>query len=176
MENAADALKIAFAVFIFVIVITITFTIISQAKSTADSVFYHSDETNFYEYVGSTEKNRKVLISEIIPTLYRYYEESIGVTVNLNYGKTYTFDLNNSEYFVDDDDGRHILNGSETFDREKNLEKFINDKLLGLPSYTKFEEEFVEIPISGIYEYGSDGTELAISSGGKKVYITYTQQ
>ena len=75
MENAADALKIAFAVFIFVIAITITFTIVSQAKSTADSVFYHRDETNFYEYSyskGDTEKNRIVSVSEIIPTLYRY--------------------------------------------------------------------------------------------------------
>ena len=47
----------------------------------------------------------------------------------------------------------------------------LDEELVG----AKFTEEFVEIPLSGIYEYGSDGTELVISSGGKKVYIIYTQ-
>lgn len=58
-------------------------------------------------------------------------------------------------------------------DREANLERFIQTVL---PKDTKFKEEFVEIPISGIYEYGSDGSELVLSSGGKKVYITYTEK
>lgn len=174
MENAADALKIAFAMFVFVIAITVTFSLVSQAKSTADVVLYHSDETNFYEYRGSSNYNRTVSIAEVIPTLYRYYTESVGVTVNLLNGgtyKTYTFDLNNKEdIFIE----KSKLTSEA--DREDNLKKFINDILFVLPKDTKFTEEFVEIPISGIYEYGLDGTELVLSSGGKKVYITYTQQ
>lgn len=178
MENAADALKIAFAVFVFVIAITLTFLTISQAKSTADVVLYHSDETNFYEYSyskGNSEKNRKVSVSEVIPTLYRYYKESIGITINLKNGESYTFDLNNSEYIVQEPGNIKSKLTSEA-DREENLGKFIDKILLKLPVRTEFREEFVEIPISGIYEYGSDGTELVISSGGKKVYITYTEQ
>lgn len=176
MENAADALKISFAVFIFIAAIGIAFTLISQAKSTADIVLYHSDETNFYDYSysGDSEKNRKVTVSEIIPTLYRYYSESIGVTINLKDGNNYNnyiFDLNNREDIFT---GKTKLNSEA--DREENLKEFVNTILLELPEETKFEEEFVEIPISGIYDYGSDGTELVISSGGKKVYITYTQQ
>lgn len=172
MENAADALKIAFAMFVFVIAITMTFTLISQAKSTADVVLYHSDETNFYEYSTSSDTNRQVSVVEVIPTLYRYYKESIGVTVNLKDNTSYTFDLNNNETIVMDDKARLTSNK----DREENLGIFIYDILFELPVNTTFTEEFVEIPISGIYENGPDGTELVITSGGKKVYITYTQQ
>ena len=173
MENASDALKISFAVFIFILAIGIAFTLISQAKSTADIVLYHSDSSNFYEYSysGGSEKNRKVSVSELIPTLYRYYIESIGVTINLKDGNSYMFDLNNREdIFI----GKTKLNSEA--DREENLKEFVRTILLELPEETKFEEEFVEVPIDGIYEYGTDGTELVISSGGKKVYITYTQK
>ena len=55
------------------------------------------------------------------------------------------------------------------------LEKFITDNLKSyVNSNASFKEEFVEIPISGIYEKGEDDTEITLSSGGKKVYITYT--
>ena len=173
MENAADALKIAFAVFIFVIAITLTFSLVSQAKSTADVVLYYTDETNFYEYADSSEFNREVSVAEIIPTLYKVYSESVGVEIRIG-EKTYPFDLGNREYCVVDglDDGIIYFNGEGSFNREENLKKFI-EELLELED-AKFEEEFVEIPVGGIYEYGPDGTELTKVPGGKKVYITYT--
>lgn len=168
MENAVDALKIAFALFVFALAIMLTFGLVSQAKSTADTVFYYNDETNFYEK-SKPSSNRIVSISEIIPNLYRYYEESIGIIINLESGEDYMFDLNNRE---DNFIGRQLISEA---DRQENLDEFVKTKL---PNGTdvKFKEEFVEVPISGMYEYGSDGTELVISSGGKKVYITYTQQ
>ena len=176
MENAVDALKIAFAMFVFALAIMVTFGLVSQAKSTADTVLYYSDETNFYEQSKSSSTNREVSVAEIIPTLYRYYEESIGVTVNLKDSNdtdytSYTFDLNNNETIVSE----YITKLTTETDRKTNLQVFINNYLLNLPNNTKFKEEFVEIPISGIYEYGSDGSELVLSSGGKKVYITYTE-
>ena len=170
MENAADALKIAFVMFIFAIAITTTFSLISQAKSTADTVLYQSDETNFYEHTETSDLgNREVSVTEIIPMLYRYYEESIGVTIKLKNGETYTFDLKNNESILLED---KVKLTSEA-DREANLAKFIQEKL---PKNAKFKEEFVEIPISGVYEYGSDGAELVLTSGGKKIYITYTEK
>ena len=171
MENAADALKIAFAMFAFALAIMVTFGLVSQAKSTADTVLYYSDETNFYEQSELIE--REVSVAEIIPTLYRYYEESIGVTISLKNSESYKFDLNNSEYLLDEN--KIILNGKKQFDRKNNLDNFVNEILLDELKDSKFKEEFVEIPISGIYEYGSDGSELVLSAGGKKVYITYTE-
>lgn len=160
MENAADALKIAFAIFVFVVAITVTFGIISQAKSTADTVLYYSDDTNFYEHLSSKDSNRIVSVSEVISALYRYYKESLCVTVDLN-GNSTTFDLNNS---------------SATITAiENDIAEYVDNNLLELENAT-FTEEFVEVPISGIYDEGEDGSEIILSSGGNKVYVTYTYQ
>ena len=159
MENAADALKIAFAIFVFVLAITVTFGVISQAKSTADTVLYYSDDTNFYEHLRAKDRNRIVSVSEVISTLYRYYKESLCVTVDLN-GNSTTFDLNNSSATITS--------------IESNIAEYVEDNLLELGDDAKFTEEFVEVPISGIYDQGADGSEITISSGGNKVYVTYT--
>jgi len=151
MENAADALKIAFAIFTFVLAITITFSLVSQAKSTADYILYYADDTNFYEHLNSSENNRTVSLSEVISSLHRYPKE---VSINLGNENIITFDSDNKE-----------------------LAKYVKEHLLeDLPKDAKFTEEFVEVPISGIYDSGTDGSEIIISSGGKKVYITYTKQ
>lgn len=161
MENAADALKIAFAIFVFVVAITVTFGIISQAKTTADTVLYYSDDTNFYEHLSSKDSNRIVSVSEVISALYRYYKESLCVTVDLN-GNSTTFDLNNSSATITS--------------IENNIAEYVEDNLLELGDDAKFTEEFVEVPISGIYDEGEDGSEIILSSGGNKVYVTYTLQ
>lgn len=160
MENATDALKIAFAVFIFVIAITITFYFISQAKNTSDTVLYYADDTNFYEYTDSAETNRTVSVAEVISTLYRYYKESVAVTIKID-NKIDTFDLTNSN-----------ANMSEI---ENNLATYISNNLLDLNN-RNFKEEFIEVPISGIYAIGEDNTEIKLTSGGRKVYVTYTLQ
>lgn len=173
MENAADALKIAFIIFVFIAAIGIAFTLISQAKSTADFVLYYSDDTNFYEYaISNNEKNRIVLVSEIIPTLYRYCKESIGIEIKLKDGTSYFFDLGNREYLVEQNENIY----DKEFNREENLGKFIKEILLDELKDKTFKEQFIEIPFSGIYKYGDDGTELEIASGGKKIYITYIEK
>jgi hypothetical protein len=164
MENAADALKIAFAIFVLITALTITFLLISQAKSTADSVMFYSDKTNFYEYKASESENREVPVTEVISALHRYYKESISVTIVLGNGAddTRTFDLTN------------LYLGTATI--QQDLEKYIADNLQNLPLETVFIEEFVEVPINGKYQSGEDGTEITLTEGGKKVYVTYTLQ
>ncbi len=150
MENAADALKTAFAVLVFIIAITIIFVMISKVRSTADVVLYYSDKTNFYSHYDSKESNREVNVSDIVATLYRYDTESLAVTVNLDSG-TYYFDLGYETNLI----GKTINTQEE---REENLGKFISDKLNDYKD-KKFKEEF---------------SEITLSSGGKKVYITYS--
>lgn len=159
MENVADALKIAFAVFVFVIAITITFYFISQAKNTSDTVLYYADDTNFYEYANSAETNRTVNVSEVIATLYRYYKESVAVTIRIR-NKVNTFDLTTANKSMNE--------------IEIELANYIEDNLLKLDSNDKFKEEFIETPISGIYTLGEDDTQLTITPGGKKLYVIYT--
>lgn len=170
MENATDALKIAFAIFVFVIAITLAFSLISQAKSTADHVLFYADKTNFYDRpLYSKEGNRVVSVPDVISTLYRYYKESLCVTIVLP-EDTYKFDLNLSKSDLE----KFGLSQAPSTEKEVEnmIEKFIND-ILNNYADDKFVEEFVEVPISGIYEVGEDGAEIALSSGGKKVYITY---
>lgn len=161
MENVSDALKIAFAIIVFVTALTITFMLISQSRETSDIVFYSVDKTNFYEHTDSSEFNRTVSYSEVVSTLYKYYKESICVTIDLNDGNPRIFDLKNSYANIEQ--------------IEDELALYIRDELMDHVD-DSFTEEFVEIPISGIYETGEDGTQIIKSSGGKKVYITYTLQ
>lgn len=44
MENAVDALKIAFGVLVFVIALTVAFALLSQAKATSDIMLFASDK------------------------------------------------------------------------------------------------------------------------------------
>lgn len=162
MENAVDALKIAFAVLVFVIAITTTFYFISQAKNTSDTVLYYADDTNFYEYANSNDKNRTVNVAEVISTLYRYYKESIAVTIKLENNNVTTFDL--------------TTENKSMKEIENELAIYVSSNLLKLNSNSKFKEEFVETPISGIYTSGEDDTQLTITPGGKKLYVIYTLQ
>ena len=96
MDNAVDALKIAFAVLVFVMAITVSITAFDQAKATSDEVFYMADKTNFYEYTSDDKipDGRIVSIETIIPTLYRYYKENFNVIILDKEGKEVcTFNL-----------------------------------------------------------------------------------
>ena len=173
MENVADALKIAFAIFVFVTATTIIFVMIGRVKSTSDVVLYYSDKTNFYDHYEDTSKdskgNRIVGVSDIVATLYRYYTESVAVTVKIG-DKTYYFDIGNET----------LMSGETKQDlatikgKEEHLGKFIAT-ILNNYSKESFREEFSEAPTSGIYSTGSDGSEITLSAGGKKVYVTYTK-
>lgn len=87
MENAVDALKIAFAVMVFSMALSLTMYMFSQARETADAVLHSSDITEFVEYDeakldGSgniTGDARVVGLESIVPTLYKYYKENYTV-------------------------------------------------------------------------------------------------
>lgn len=70
MENASDALKMAFAIFVFIVALSIVFSLFSSIKETADTVLYYSDRTNYYDWeTGSQENGRIVGVDTIIATL-----------------------------------------------------------------------------------------------------------
>lgn len=173
MEHVADALKIAFAIFVFVTAITIIFVMIGKVKSTSDVVLYYSDKTNFYDHYNDTSKdskgNRIVGVSDIVATLYRYYTESVAVTIKID-GNTYYFDVGNETLML----GKTKATLATVQGKEENLGIFITTILNNYDSNT-FVEEFSEAPTSGIYSTGSDGSEITLSAGGKKVYVTYTK-
>ena len=99
MENAVDALKMAFAVFIFVIALSVTMYMFTMAKTTSDLVLQASDVTEYMEYTelediaGSSamiNNDRIVGLETIIPTLYKYYKENYTVIFRNNDGTPMT--------------------------------------------------------------------------------------
>lgn len=81
MENATDALKMAFAVIVFVMALTIAVMMFSQLNQVSKLVVSSSDITRYYEYEIATdeEQARIVGLETIIPTLYKYYKENYTV-------------------------------------------------------------------------------------------------
>ena len=96
MENAADALRMAFAMFVFVLAIGIAFAVFSQARAVADIVLFYTDNTNFEQYTeGGNDTDRIVGLETVVPTIKRYIENNEGYSVKviISNSKTYTFDL-----------------------------------------------------------------------------------
>lgn len=105
MENAVDALKMAFAVIVFCGALTATMYMFGRAKSTAESIIYTTDDRNYYSHIDESEyttrdsegkiisyiTSREVGIKDIVPTLYRYSDDKYRV----EFYKSYT-DINNN--------------------------------------------------------------------------------
>jgi len=101
MENAVDALKMAFAVLVFVIAITVSIVSFNNAKATSDAILYTKDETNYYEYqgaIGKASENRIVGIETVIPTLFRYYKENYTVVFKQGNYNADTGEFSNEKY------------------------------------------------------------------------------
>lgn len=85
MENAVEALKMAFAVIVFGMALTISITMFTQAKQTSDLILAEEDEATSYEYytydegASSQYEKRVVGLETVIPTLYKYYKENYTV-------------------------------------------------------------------------------------------------
>lgn len=168
MENAADALKIAFAVFVFVIAISMTFMSISQAKATADAVLSMNDKTNYYSYYdGSTNIVTK---DRIITTLYRYYKESFWITIKD--GNNIIADFNSEK-----DDG------TPWSGNQKDIEKTIDWFIAGLPSGATINGQELcmdnsinrgEKDLSGKYNIGKKSLN-SIPLSNKVIYETFDE-
>ncbi len=159
MENAVDALKIAFGMLVFVIALTLAFMVFSQATQTSTKMLFASDKTNYYTYSDEpNEQGRIVGADVVISSLYRYYKESVVVRI---------VDGNNTEEFNTETDG-----GLSQKERKKRVNDWIGkNKLDGT-----FLETFDEVKKSGEYIVEDDGSELTVQSGQTSIYITYTKK
>ena len=85
MENAVDAIKIAFGLLVFAIALTLTFSVIGQARVAADVIFQTSDKREYYDYATeqdyNAQENRIVGFDTILPTIHRYAKEQYAVTI-----------------------------------------------------------------------------------------------
>lgn len=81
MENASEALLMAFAVLIFVLALSLGISSFSLARQTTQAIVDMTDREFDYTYVDFDSENtsRIVGIETIIPTLYRAYRENFIV-------------------------------------------------------------------------------------------------
>lgn len=99
MENALDAMKMAFGMIVFVIALSASMYLINTATSTSKILLYYSDETNYLDNINIDETDivtkRVVNVETIIPTLYRYYKENFAVQIyNYDGDLVQIFDVN----------------------------------------------------------------------------------
>lgn len=101
MDDAVQALTMAFAVLVFVIALSISMMLINQARHASDVLTQYSDLTAFYDNIqlddneGITETERIVGLDTVIPTLYRYYKENFCVKIyDVNNELLQIFDVN----------------------------------------------------------------------------------
>lgn len=153
MENASDALKIAFAVFVFVIAMSIVFSLLSQVKTTADTILFYSDKTNYYEYDTGLNKDGRIVGEEaIISSLYSLKRESTYIKIKTD---------NNIEREFTPSSG------------DEDIKNFISDYLGKGKMYS---EKISEVTIGGEYKVGEDGTRITVQAGQHRTYIIYEVQ
>lgn len=166
MENAVDALKIAFAVIVFVIALGLAFSVFAQAKDVSDIVLYANDKTNFEQYVPEHEEpKRTVGIETVIPAVRRYVTDNENYSVEIIDGsKTYLFDLI-------EDQKKNLTPRQIQENLEKSLEELLN-------KYKKatFKESYSEKVYRGGYYVADNGETIEKINTDTKVKITYTKQ
>ena len=151
MENVSDALKMAFAIFVFIIALSIVFFLLSEIKSTADSIMFDSDKTNYFAWeTGSLENGRIVGIDTVISTLKNYTKQSTYV-------------------IIEDSSGSTEYNFSTT---KEEIENFINSNIKKTDQYL---ENIREITTGGKYIVAEDGTRVTIQPGTTRTYVIYTK-
>lgn len=87
MENATDALKMAFGMLIFVVALSIAVFSFSRVRQTSAGIAQKADEKEYYDRLTLNEdesgvwalSSRIVGVETVIPTLYRYYKENYTV-------------------------------------------------------------------------------------------------
>ena len=103
MENAADALKIAFAVMVFVLALSLSISCLSEANSAVQAVAFMRDrETNYTYVTPSSDLTRIVGVETVVTSMYKAYEENFQIRF---------YDSNNNPlvlYYRTDNNGNRI--------------------------------------------------------------------
>lgn len=172
MENAVEALKMAFAVMVFVMALSVSMFAFNNVKDVADIVLYTQDETNYYEYQeakGKAAENRIVGLETIIPTLYKYYNENYTVVFRKgNYNEAngtfsniepLTLYTTPSRYRS----GRNETLGSYLWGKKVEGKEYSTYDLLMYKKYNK-------------YEYDTNGNIIAENSIFDNVYKSITDK
>ena len=163
MENAAEALKMAFGYILFVLALSISISSFSNATKAVNAIIQLKDKSNDYSYIEIDKQskqnkgNRIVSAETIVPTLYKAYKENFRVefrSANNEPLYIYTYiDPNEKKtevYYIDLE--KEILSGpQEAIDH---LNALLNKPVVGTKYYKQFTQNGnVKIGNNGLYSY-----------------------
>lgn len=176
MENATQAIQIAFSVLVFVVALSISIASFGQANTALQSIVNYNNNRTTYTYVEQSEAiTRKVGIETIIPTMYRAYKENYRVVFYKANGEIFPLYKDNKGNEIN-----YIDLEKETWGNEENatkhLDKILNEELYEeIKQYTFIEEigeYYIEDKVS--YENTGEISNVAQVNKTKKRVITYT--
>lgn len=84
MDNAVQAIIMAFSAIVFVIATSLAMFMLNKISTTSQYLLYAADKTNYYDNIessGDNQLDRYVDADTIISTLYRYYKEDFCVKI-----------------------------------------------------------------------------------------------
>lgn len=172
MENAAEALKIAFAVLMFVAALSLSISSFSSAKTAIDNIITMRDKTQKYMYViPAKSSNRIVGVETVIPTMYKAYQENFRIVFMQKDGEElkelpiyYYTDIHNSKVY-DSEKGEYRTINYIDLENERlagkteaiqHLDILLEARKGNNKNDNKYYEQFMEDKISGLYEYLKD--------------------
>lgn len=80
MENAAEALKMAFGVLMLVLALTLCISSFSQAREAVDSIITIKDRETQYTYLESSSGSTRIVgVETVVPTMYKAYKENFEI-------------------------------------------------------------------------------------------------
>lgn len=196
MENAVEALKIAFAVLMFVMALSLGISSISKANSAVEAVTKLNDRETEYSYVRSSGGlTRTVGAETIVPIMYKAYKENFEVRFLDKNGNGitiyYATDVNGNT--KKDASGNIIkvtsINGTEVFANAQEAEEHLT-QILGPKSKVKDKYKNQICYDVGFYDYlkgkkfteelgeyyQNDDANVPEANKVKKRIITYTEQ
>lgn len=163
MENAAEALKMAFGVLVFVLALSISVNAFSEARQVSQTIINYRDreydttyvdEYSYTDASGNLITQRVVSVETIIPTIYRAYKENYKII--FDFGGTYTEGLfkqinsTTNTYepinYIDEKD--------QTLGGDKQQMEFITDILYGTTDTTKYTGR--RLNTTGLYDIIKD--------------------
>lgn len=162
MENAVEALKIAFAVMMFVAALSLSISSLSQANAAVTSIISLNDRETEYTYVEPSSTNTRIVgVETIVPTMYKAYQENFeiyffkqdGTTPLIIYYATNDAGVRKKDE-NDDDIGISYIDGSEVFANAQEAVNHLN-QILGNPSNVdeKYKNQLNTDYTSGLYAY-----------------------
>lgn len=196
MENAAEALKIAFAVMLFVMALTLSMSSFSQATRAVNTITSMRDRENGWVgdlmYVTPSENlTRTVGIETVVTSMYRAYEENMTIYFFENDGiKPLVLynELDNKGNIVPGGGISSIDLSNETFGVQQEPKEFLdiilggNEVLMDKDESTKDKYEKKILYTDGLYnklknlQFEEKLGEYTDSTGLTKRVITYIKK